>query len=132
MTISVLNKDRWEVAASAMRSKVYGGRGCVIYKPTRGQHPLAASSIFSPSMLFFLFVFKSNPKLLSIFSLLTLLCVLRGKYSKLSTCKDLMLAITLDNWLKGRKHAFPSFSRLNATSPVRIHLSIIDGAFLGN
>lgn len=57
--------------------------------------------------------------------------MLTGKDSKLSISKDLMLKITLDNWLKGLKHAFPPSPCLNATSPPRVHLSIIDGAFVG-
>lgn len=44
------------------------------------------------------------------FPLLTFLSVLTGKYNKLSISKDLMLKITLDNWLKGLKHAFPFVS----------------------
>ena len=44
------------------------------------------------------------------FPLLTLLSVLTGKDSKLSISKDLMLRITLDNWLKGLKHDFPCVS----------------------
>lgn len=66
--------------------------------------------LYFPPMPFFLFVFKSSPKLLSIFPLLTLLSVLTGKYNKLSISKDLMLKITLGNWLKGLKHAFPFVS----------------------
>lgn len=42
-----------------------------------------------------------------------------------------MLKITLDNWLKGLEPTFPSISNPHATSPLRVHLSIVDGAFLG-
>lgn len=66
--------------------------------------------IFPLYAILFLCFLKAVLNCLAFFPLLTLLSVLTGKDSKLSISKDLMLKITLDNWLKGLKHAFPSIS----------------------
>lgn len=80
---------------------------------TSNPHELPASSLFPPLCYSFPMFLKAVLNgLAAFFPLPYTLSVLTGKDSKLSISKDLMLKITLNNWLKGLKHAFPSVSQL--------------------